>query len=52
VVRTLAILAWIPDLTPDSTVPIRYDFGADPYEVYRRVRERRGTPKATQVGVP
>jgi hypothetical protein len=51
-VRTLAILAWIPDLTPDSTVPIRYDFGADPYEVYRRVRERRGTPKATQVGVP
>jgi hypothetical protein len=52
VVRTLAILAWIPDLTPDSTVPVRYDFGADPYEVYRRVRERRGTPKAGQAGMP
>lgn len=52
VVRTLAILAWIPDLAPDSAVPVRYDFGADPYEVYREVRARRGTPKATKAGAP
>jgi hypothetical protein len=52
VVRTLAIMAWIPDLSPDSVVPVRYDYGDDPYEVYRQVRERRGTPKATQAGSP
>jgi len=39
-VRTLAILAWLPDLRPEEVLPERYDFGPDPYAVYREIRER------------
>lgn len=39
-VRTLAILAWLPDLRPDEVLPERYDFGPDPYAVYREIRAR------------
>lgn len=40
IVRTLAAMAWIPDLRPADLVPERYDYGPDPYAVYREIRER------------
>jgi hypothetical protein len=41
VLRTLAILAWLPDRRPEEALPERYDFGPDPYAVYRQIRELR-----------
>lgn len=37
-VRLLAALAWMPDLTPEDIAPERYDYGPDPYAVYRAIR--------------
>jgi len=44
-VRALAILSWVPDYRPEDVAPERYDFGPDPYAVYREIRERRGVSK-------
>lgn len=41
VIRTLAALAWIPDRRPSDLLPERYDYGPDPYAVYREIRERQ-----------
>lgn len=41
VIRTLAALAWIPDRRPSELLPERYDYGPDPYAVYREIRERQ-----------
>lgn len=41
VLRTLAILAWLPDRRPEQALPERYDFGPDPYAVYREIRQLR-----------
>lgn len=35
-IRALADLAWSPDLTADRFLPVRYDFGPDPYAGFRR----------------
>ncbi len=43
VIRTLAALAWMPDLVPADLLPERYDYGPDPYAVYREIRERERT---------
>jgi hypothetical protein len=45
IVRALAILSWIPDYRPEDVAPERYDFGPDPYAVYREIRDRRGVSK-------
>lgn len=45
VIRSLAILGWVPDLRPDELLPERYDFGPDPYAAYRDIRSRQpGAP--------
>lgn len=44
IVRTLAALAWIPDLTAQDLAPDRYDYGPDPYAVYRAVRDGAKRP--------
>jgi hypothetical protein len=41
VIRALAALAWIPDRRPSDLLPERYDYGPDPYAVYREIRERQ-----------
>lgn len=41
VIRSLAILGWIPDLRPEELLPERYDFGPDPYAAYREIRSRQ-----------
>ncbi len=43
-VRSLAALAWIPDYTPRDVAPERYDYGPDPYAVYRRARTEDARP--------
>jgi len=35
-IRALADLAWTPDLTEERFLPVRYDFGPDPYAGFRR----------------
>jgi hypothetical protein len=40
--RSLAILAWMPDFRAEELAPERYDYGPDPYELYRAIREKRG----------
>lgn len=44
VIRSLAILSWIPDLRPEELIPERYDFGPDPYAAYREIRSRQAIP--------
>lgn len=39
-IRALADLAWSPDLSAERFLPVRYDFGPDPYAGFRR----RGAP--------
>jgi hypothetical protein len=41
IIRTLAALAWIPDRRESDLAPERYDYGPDPYAVYREIRERQ-----------
>ena len=41
IVRTLAILSWLPDYRPEDIAPERYDFGPDPYAVYRAIRAQQ-----------
>lgn len=43
-VRDLAALAWVGDEPPASRRPavVRYDFGSDPYSMYRRPAEGEG----------
>lgn len=43
-VRTLAALAWVPDFTPSDLQPDRYDYGPDPYAMYRTGRPAQVAP--------
>lgn len=44
-VRALAMLAWMPDLRAEELAPERFDYGPDPYALYRAIRDRRGVEK-------
>ena len=41
IIRTLAILSWLPDYRAEDIAPERYDFGPDPYAVYRAIRAQQ-----------
>lgn len=44
-IRSLAMFAWMPDLRPEELAPERFDYGPDPYALYRAIRDRRGVEK-------
>lgn len=41
IIRTIAILSWLPDYRAEDIAPERYDFGPDPYAVYRAIRAQQ-----------
>ena len=45
ILRAMAILAWMPDFRAEELEPERFDYGPDPYAVYRAIRDKRGVEK-------